>query len=373
MSDFPKLGNRTLVHTKPALSLSDFFTGVLPPTPAVDYLSYRKSWPWWLNNQYGTCVCATWGGVKALVTALLAGSEVVISDAEITALYKTQNPNFPAEDNGMDIQVLLGYLQKRGDIVAFGTINKSLHDPVISIFGFVWISIAVRDAFYDDYNAGRPIRYVPSSTLRGYHSVFGAGHRDTAADDVRIETWTKEVAFTQAFWNSGDVGTIWGVILPEHLKSKEFMAGMDMVGLAAAFKTLTGRDLPLPPAPVPYTPRSSMSTTFLTPVRILDTRTTNTPLQPGEDRKVQVDGAHGIPLNAIGVAGDLAVTDPKNQGWLALTPTKWVGPSSNINFVAGQTLANGFTVGLAPDGTFSVHNGLGGTVHVIVDIAAYDI
>jgi hypothetical protein len=116
-----------------------------------------------------------------------------------------------------------------------------------------------------------------------------------------------------------------------------------------------------------------MSTTFLTPVRILDTRTTNTPLQPGEDRKVQVDGAHGIPLNAIGVAGDLAVTDPKNQGWLALTPTKWVGPSSNINFVAGQTLANGFTVGLAPDGTFSVHNGLGGTVHVIVDIAAYDI
>src|ERR1035437_10162859 len=120
-----KLGNRTLVHTKPALSLSDFFTGVLPATPAVDYLTYRKTWPWWRNNVNGTCVVATWAGVKALVTALLAGSEVILSDAEIIALYKTQNPNFPAEDNGMDIQKLLEYLQHLGLVVAFGTVKKT--------------------------------------------------------------------------------------------------------------------------------------------------------------------------------------------------------------------------------------------------------
>jgi hypothetical protein len=241
-----KLGNRTLIHTKPALSLSDFFTGVLPATPPVDYLTYRTRWPWWLNNQYGTCVAATWAGVLALVTFYLTGGEVILTDADIEAIYKTQNPNFPAEDNGMDIQKLLEYLQQTGKIAAFGTVAKSQHDAGISIFGFEWTSIAVRASFYDDYNAGRPIRYVPSSTLEGYHSVMSAGHRDTAADDVRFETWTRECGFTQAFWNSSDVGTTWAVILPEHLKSKEFMAAMDIPALAAAFKTLTGRDLPMP-------------------------------------------------------------------------------------------------------------------------------
>jgi hypothetical protein len=129
------------------------------------------------------------------------------------------------------------------------------------------------------------------------------------------------------------------------------------------------------PLPSAYTPRtSSMSaTTYITPIRILDTRLSGGSLAPGEDRKVQVAGAHGIPSNAIGVSGDLAVTAPQAVGWLALTPIKWVGPSSNINFVAGQTIANGFTCGLDTDSTFSIHNGSVGTVHAVIDIAAFDL
>jgi hypothetical protein len=72
---------------------------------------------------------------------------------------------------------------------------------------------------------------------------MSAGHRDTAADDVRFETWTRENGFTQEFW-AHEVNGTWGVILPEHLGSKGFLAGMDLAGLAAAFKDLTGRDLP---------------------------------------------------------------------------------------------------------------------------------
>ena len=116
-----------------------------------------------------------------------------------------------------------------------------------------------------------------------------------------------------------------------------------------------------------------MSTTFLTPVRILDTRTTGRPLQPGEDRVVQVTEMNGLPAGIVGVMGDLAVTAPTAAGWLALTPTRWAGPSSNINFVAGQTVANGFTCGLNTDGTFSILNGSLGTAHAVLDIAAYDL
>jgi hypothetical protein len=238
----PKLGCLPPVN-KPALTLSDFFT--LPPTPPVDWLAYRTSWPWWLNNKYGVCVAATWAGVKALVSAKLTGTEVILPDSEIIALYKTQNPGFPAQDGGMDIQLLLEYLQKRGDIVAFGKIALGSHDAAISILGFEWTAITVRQASYDDYNARRDWDYHPASPIVGYHSVMSAGHRDTAPDDVRFETWTRENGFTQAFW-AHEVGGTWGVILPEHLGSREFMAGMDLPALAAAFKTFTGRDLPIP-------------------------------------------------------------------------------------------------------------------------------
>ena len=378
MNDQPKLGNRTLVHTKPALNFSDFFTGVLPPTPAVDYLTYRKSWPWWGNNVNGTCVVASWAGVKALVTWFLTGSEVILSDAEIIALYKTQNPNFPAEDNGMDIQKLLELLQRMGLIAAFGTIDKAKHDPAISIFGFVWISIAVRDSFDDDYSAGRPIRYVPSSTLRGYHSVFGAGHRDTAADDVRFETWTKECAFTQAFWNSSDVGTIWGVILPEHLKSKEFMAGMDMVGLASAFKTLTGRDLPVPTPPATFTVTPPLREVLYTsmPPRIADSRakynvgTAPKPLASGESRFIQCVGLPCFPAEALGGIFNLAATSELAAGWLSGTPVAPTSPYSTLNFQPKQDIANGCHIAFVNGGVV-VHNGSNQASDFVLDAPGY--
>lgn len=148
----------------------------------------------------------------------------------------------------MDVQTLLEYLQKRGDIAAFGKIDPAKHDPAISIFGCLVTVVTVRFANVDDYNARRPWDYHPESAVYGYHAVASVGHRDQAADDVRFVTWTREQSFTQAFW-AHDVA-IWGVILPEHLKSKEFMAGMDLPALADAFQTLTGRVLPIPEVPM---------------------------------------------------------------------------------------------------------------------------
>jgi hypothetical protein len=148
----------------------------------------------------------------------------------------------------MDIQTLLEYLQKRGDIVAFATVDRTNNtqvDAALSIFGFVWTAITVRNANMTDFNTGKPWDYHPSSPVDGGHSVISGGHLDTPSNDVRFITWAAETGFTANFW-AHDVVQTWIVILPEHFGSKEFMAGIDLPALAAAFQALTGRVLPIP-------------------------------------------------------------------------------------------------------------------------------
>jgi hypothetical protein len=275
-----KLGCRLPIN-KPALQLGDFLTGVLPATPPVDYLARLTAWQMLGNDKYGDCVAVTWANVWRLVSAVLTGAEIYISQAEVLALYKTQNPLFDprypgVHDNGMDIQTLLEYLQKRGAIVAFAQVDRANHaqvDAAISIFGFVWTSLAVRDAAMADFNAGRPWSYHPTSPIRGYHSVISGGHRDVATDDIRFVTWARETGFSSDFW-AHDVNGAWAVILPDHLKSKAFMDGIDLPALAAAFQTITGRVLTIPEAQmIPTLPFGSLTVTAAINVRGVDLNT----------------------------------------------------------------------------------------------------
>ena len=52
------------------------------------------------NDQYGTCVAVTWANARRLVTTTLTPKGYYPGLDEVIALYKTQNPGFPAEDNG---------------------------------------------------------------------------------------------------------------------------------------------------------------------------------------------------------------------------------------------------------------------------------
>ena len=57
------------------------------------------------------CVAVTWANVRRLVTAVLS-TEYYPSLDQVYAVYETQNPGFPQQDNGMDIQTCLQYLVK---------------------------------------------------------------------------------------------------------------------------------------------------------------------------------------------------------------------------------------------------------------------
>jgi hypothetical protein len=79
----------------------------------------------------------------------------------------------------------------------------------------------------------------------------------------------------------------------------------------------------------------------------------------------------------VGITGNITVTNPAGGGYaVALTPvpTTPVGTSA-LNFANGQTVGNGFSIGLDVDGTVSIAllGPAGATADLILDVTSADI
>jgi hypothetical protein len=268
----------------PALKLGPLLTGTVPQHPASeDYLAaLGGGWQMLGNDQAGDCVAVTWSNVRRLVTTTLMASGYYPAQAEVWEIYQTQNPDFdpngspevngpgsPA-DGGMDVQSLLEYLVTAGGpdgvkAVAFASVNPQDADEVkaaIAVFGYVWAGITVSANNQQEFGAGQPWDYDPSSPQEGRHSIitggYGAPGDGPLGGDERFITWAAETSFTDAFWSNA-VDEAWVCIWPEHLGTREFLEGVDLEQLAADYQDITGRALPVPAPPVPPVPAPAPS------------------------------------------------------------------------------------------------------------------
>ncbi|MGZ4791129.1 MAG: DUF7743 domain-containing protein [Ilumatobacteraceae bacterium] len=113
----------------------------------------------------------------------------------------------------------------------------------------------------------------------------------------------------------------------------------------------------------------------ITPVRIMDTREGlgGIKLAPGEVRNLKVTGSGTIPdSKAVGaVSLNMTVTEPTTAGFLTVWPAGVTRPStSNVDFTAGQTVANAVPVAVSDSGEISIFNSSGDT-DVIVDVTGW--
>lgn len=245
----------------PALLLADVLSGSVPahPTSQDNFTPLNGGWNMLGNDQYGDCVAVTAANVRRLMTNGAKYADL----AQVEEFYKTQNPNFPADDNGMEIQTALEELAKNGDkyfdgvkAVAFAKVDHTNADEVkaaISIFGYVWTGIVVYANNMNEFDAGQPWDYQPGSSVDGGHSIVTGGYDgDGVGGDEKFITWAQETSFTDSFWSHA-VEEAWVVIWPEHFTTAQFQEGIDVSKLASAYQALTGRTLPVPtpPAPVP--------------------------------------------------------------------------------------------------------------------------
>ncbi|MER5637598.1 PKD domain-containing protein [Kitasatospora sp. NPDC002227] len=110
--------------------------------------------------------------------------------------------------------------------------------------------------------------------------------------------------------------------------------------------------------------------TALAPSRLLDTRK-SAAVGPDASTSIQVRGAAGVPADATAVVLNLTSTASDAGGFLTAYPSGTTRPgTSNLNFTAGQTVANQVIVPIGADGKVSVYNRFGHT-HVVADVFGY--
>ena len=115
----------------------------------------------------------------------------------------------------------------------------------------------------------------------------------------------------------------------------------------------------------------------MAPTRLLDTRSGNGlsgAFINAQPRTFQLTSRGTVPADAVAVTANLTVTGATSAGYVSIGPSMTATPStSTINLRKGQTLANGLTLRVAPDGTVSaVFRGSGGAkAHVILDVTGY--
>ena len=125
-----------------------------------------------------------------------------------------------------------------------------------------------------------------------------------------------------------------------------------------------------------YAPGAGAGLLPVTPSRILDTRDgtgTNNVVKPVGPQETITLTVPGAPANASAVTFNATATNPTSGGWLSVFPNVLATPpTSNLNFVTGQAVANLVTAPLGAQGTVRFYNA-SGSVDVIADLAGYFI
>ena len=115
--------------------------------------------------------------------------------------------------------------------------------------------------------------------------------------------------------------------------------------------------------------------TALEPSRLVDTRESS-PVGAGllgaSTLDVSVVGVGGVPLSGVdAVVLNVTVTRPSQAGWATVFPAGSVRPgASNVNFGAGETVANLVVAKVGVGGKVSIFNAQG-TADYIVDVQGW--
>ncbi|HWM19159.1 MAG TPA: S8 family serine peptidase [Ilumatobacteraceae bacterium] len=128
---------------------------------------------------------------------------------------------------------------------------------------------------------------------------------------------------------------------------------------------------------VSMTAARSVTATFVadalltgTPARLYDSRNGAGPRSPGSITHVQVAGVGGVPPGATGAILNVTAVEAQASGFLTVYPCDGAVPDgSNLNYAAGQTIANAVFAKLGADGQVCIYTY--SAAHLIVDVNGY--
>ncbi len=138
---------------------------------------------------------------------------------------------------------------------------------------------------------------------------------------------------------------------------------LSLIGILAAMMALV-------PLIIPAAAAGPSAYTAQTPSRLLDTRVSAQTLAAGGSLNLTVAGVAGVPAAASGVVLNTTVTNTADSGFLTVYPAGNPRPlSSNLNYVAGQTVPNLVSVPVGTGGQITIFASKG--TDVVVDLEGF--
>jgi hypothetical protein len=109
--------------------------------------------------------------------------------------------------------------------------------------------------------------------------------------------------------------------------------------------------------------------TTIDPVRVLDTRETGQTLAAGQELAFSLAGKAGFPADASAALINLTATNTQAPGYVRVYPCGEEQTVSNVNYVAGQNVANLAAVKVAPGGMICFRSYA--ATDIVVDLAGW--
>ncbi|MEU9158753.1 hypothetical protein AB0D29_00495 [Streptomyces sp. NPDC048424] len=191
---------------------------------------------------------------------------------------------------------------------------------------------------------------VTNTTSAGHITAFDTGNQRPNASNINFEPGqTVPNLVVVPVGNDGSVDL--------------YNAGWESVDLIA---DITGY----------FMPKAANGYTPMDPTRFVDTREglgTTKGQVPGQTSfGTQIAGLRGVPQGVKAVALNVTVTGPKEAGHLIVYPGGGKIPlASNVNFTAGQTVANSVIVPVGADGSINIRNNAWAGADVVVDVVGH--
>lgn len=245
-----KLGKKDPINKK-SVSFKDYVI-LLPNVPLVDSAP-SFTYPMDLNDTYGDCVVAGFDHFRQTITGLLTGTQKNFTTTEIETFYKTQNPGFPQEDNGMNIQTFLEYLAKEKYILGFAKID---HRNEQEMKGAIYMGLAVltgaqlQQAQETQFSEKKPWDTVIGSPYIGGHCTVSIGYKNSP-DQETVVTWGAQQQVTKQWTNQIDEA--WFVLLQEHIDHPTFRNHFNLAAFSQSVREITEGKIIIP-VPVDVVP-----------------------------------------------------------------------------------------------------------------------
>ena len=228
-------------------------TDPLPQSPPfVDRESEGAKWPMYKNDAIGDCTVAA---ILHAISSMTAFSGVVtggamFTDEEAVKIYSAVSGYDPAtgeNDNGATLADVCRYMVQTGATDLYGNVHKlaawaevsgytnlRLLKRILNAFGTVYLAIDCPYSALDQFDAGKPWTYDPSSQIDGGHAIplqYSAVNTGTF-DDETIITWGAEQKMSEAFARNYLVEAVAVVSADDiNVQTGKNPAGLDLEGL----------------------------------------------------------------------------------------------------------------------------------------------